>query len=254
MDPVRPMPVSERAWQSPAPRLTLEDGEIHVWRASLDRPAGAVDSMRRTLSADERQRASRFRFERDRERFAVGRGVLRRLCGLYLDLDPGQIRFSYGPRGKPSLAPGHRSARLGFNLAHSGSLALYAFTRGGPIGVDVEHVRPLPDADDLAARFFSACERETYGELPPGQKPLGFYLCWTRKEAFVKALGEGLSLPLDSFDVSLAPGEPARLLQVAPDPDEAARWSLYSLEPRPAFVGAVAVRGRNQQLLCWDCC
>ena len=240
-------------WRPPPPQPALGDGEVHVWRATLDRPAAAVDDMRRTLSDGERQRAARFRFDRDRDRYVVGRALLRVLCGLYLDEEPEKVRLSYGRRGKPGLGEEHGKSRLELNLAHSGPLALYAFTRGRLVGVDVEQVRPMPDADEVAGRFFSPREHAVYSELPSRDRLLGFYLCWTRKEAFIKALGEGLSVPLDSFDVSLVPGEPARLIRVAPDPDKAARWTLISLEPMPGYVGAVAIQGVVQQVIRWDC-
>jgi 4'-phosphopantetheinyl transferase len=239
-------------WRPPPPGLTLAGDEIHVWRASLDQPVNRIEQLRLTLSADECQRANRFHFERDRQRFVVGRGVLRSILGLYLGVDPGQVQFCYGAQGKPTLATQPGNANLGFNLAHSGPLVLYAFTRNRPIGVDVERVRPLSDADQMAARFFSAYENAIYRELPADEKQLALYLCWTRKEAYLKALGEGLMRPLEAFDVSLVPGEPARLLRVAWDPDEVSRWSLVSLEPLPGVVAALAVQGHGQQITCWD--
>ncbi len=246
------MTLREQPWRSPPPGLILAGDEIHVWRASLDQPAARVEVMSRALSADELQRAGNFHFERDRWRFIIGRGVLRSILGLYLDLDPGQVQFRYGPRGKPALAAGLSVADLAFNLAHAGPLALYAFTCNRAIGIDVEQVRLLPDADQVAARFFSVRENAAYLELPPDQKPQGFFLCWTRKEAYLKALGEGLAQPLASFDVSLAPGEPARLLHVAWDPDEIARWFLMSMMPLPGFVAALAVQGHGGRVACWN--
>ena len=248
----RLMAPPEQPWRSPPPGLTLADDEVHVWRASLDQPADRLEEVWRSLSADERERADRFHLERDGWRFAVGRGALRSILGLYLALDPGQVQFCYGSRGKPDLARGLGDDHLTFNLAHAGSIALYALTRSRAIGIDVEQVWPLLDADQMAARFFSACENATYRVLPAEQKPLAFYLCWTRKEAYIKALGEGLAQPLESFDVSLAPREPARLLRVAWDPDEASRWSLISLTPLPGFVAALAVQGQDWRVACWD--
>ena len=244
------MALPDPPWRSPPPGLTLASDEVHVWRAWLDQPAARVEKMSQALCADERQRVVQFHFERDRQRYIMGRGMLRSILGLYLRVDPGQVQFRYGPRGKPALDLGDNN--LAFNLAHAGPLALYALTRNRAIGVDVEPVRPLPDADQVAARFFSVHETAAYLDLPPDQKQQGFFLCWTRKEAYIKALGEGLAQPLESFDVSLAPGEPARLLRVAWDPDEASRWSLISLTPSPCFVAALAVQGQDQHITCWD--
>jgi 4'-phosphopantetheinyl transferase len=241
----RPVILPDRNWPSPPPGLALAGDEIHVWRASLDQPAGRHEEMWRVLSADERRRAGRFHFERDRWRFVARRAFLRAILGLYLDQDPAQVQFFYGSHGKPALAVGDDAAGLEFNLAHSGALALYAFACGRAVGVDVEQVHPIADADDVATRFFSAQEKAAYSQLPPGQREMGFFLCWTRKEAYVKALGEGLARPLGSFDVSLAPGEPARLLR-------APGWSLISLEPAAGFVGALAVHGQDLPVACWD--
>lgn len=242
----------EQPWRSSPPGLILAGDDIHIWRGSLDQPADRAEAMWQTLSTDECRRADHFQFERDRWRFVVGRGVLRSILGLYLNLDPAQVQFCYGLRGKPSLAVGLDNVSLEFNLTHSGPLALYAFTRDRPIGVDVEQVRPLPDADQMVAQFFSPNEKAAYRELPADQKQLGFYLCWTRKEACIKALGEGLAQPLSSFDVSLTPGEPARVLRTASDPDDASLWSLISLTPLPGFVAALAVQGQDWHLACWD--
>ncbi len=218
--------------------------EVHVWRVDLDGvPEGAVAS---SLSADERERAGRFRFERDRRRFVVARGVLRRLLGRYLDREPARVRFGYGPRGKPFVAAG---GGLRFNLSHSAGLALLAFGWRREVGVDVERVRPVPEAEDIARRYFSRWEEAELRRLPAGERQAAFFRCWTRKEAFVKATGDGLSRPLDGFDVTLAPGEPARLLRLAGEPAAGHRFWIEDVSPGRGFAAALAVEGSPARVI-----
>jgi len=208
----------------------------------LDIDAGPLAGL---LSADERERAGRFAFGRDRRRYIVARARLRQLLGERLGAAPESLRFVYKPHGKPALArcPGQRDLR--FNVSHCGEVAAYAFAEGREVGVDIEEVRELSDADDIAMRFFSRRERAAYMRLPVRERPQGFFNCWTRKEAFIKALGSGLSCPLDSFDVSFAPGRPARILRVGRVGRVAASrcgWTLRSFVPGPGLVGAVALQ------------
>jgi 4'-phosphopantetheinyl transferase len=239
-------------WHLPPPDLALPSEEVHVWQASLNQPPERVRELGQTLSHDEMMRAERFRFERDRRRFIVGRGVLRAILFRYLGIEPEFVQFRYGSRGKPYLAEKVSSCGLRFSLAHSHELALYAFTRDREVGVDLEYVRPMPDAAQIAARFFSAREHAVFCALPKGQKLEAFYSCWTRKEAYLKATGEGLARPLDQFDVSLVPGDPAGLLRVQGDSQEIARWSLQALAPGTGYVAAIAVEGHGWCLACWQ--
>jgi 4'-phosphopantetheinyl transferase len=211
-----------------------------------------VRELAQTLSYDEMVRAEHFRFERDRRRFIVGRGVLREILGCYLGFDPQQVRFRYDSRGKPYLVERLDKYGLRFNLAHSHKLALYAFTCGREIGVDLEYIRPMPDAEQIAARFFSTFEYTALRMLPENRKMEAFFNCWTRKEAYIKAIGDGPARHLDQFEVSLILGEPAQLLSVEGDPEEAARWSLKALAPGTGYVAAVAVEGHNWRLTCWQ--
>jgi 4'-phosphopantetheinyl transferase len=223
--------------------LTYE--EVHVWHVALEQPPECLRTLERLLAAEERRRADRFVFEKDRHHFIVGRGVLRLLLGGYRDTDPARVPFTYGFNGKPALADG---STLRFNLSHSGGLAAYAFTHGRELGIDVEQLRPLPDAEGIAERFFSRTEREALRALPGELKCHGFFNCWTRKEAYLKACGSGLARPLDEFDVTLRPGEPARLLHVVGQPDEVTRWSLCELTPPPGYVAALMVEGHGWRL------
>jgi len=202
------------------------------------------------LSPDEQLRASRFHFQRDRDRFIAARGILRVILGRYVAAPPDQLTISYGPRGKPFLA-GREGGSLRFNLSHSHGLALYALVLDRNVGIDVEALRTLRDAEQIAERFFSPLERAEFRSLPQDQKQHGFFFCWTQKEAFIKAVGDGLSLALDRFDVSISPHEAARLLRIDGDPERASHWVMQSLNPAPGFLGALACDG-SHQLVLWE--
>lgn len=240
-----------RSWEPAPPRPSLDGGEVHVWRAALARTASEVEALKRLLSEDELSRAERFHFPRDRSSFVVARGTLREILSLYVGLPPGLLRFGYNAFGKPELinAPGRTPVR--FNLSHAGGLALYAVAAGREVGVDVEAVRESVPCEELAARFFSRRETAAMLALPAGERRAAFFECWTRKEAYIKGRGEGLSLPLDSFDVSLAPGEPAALLAARDGRPGAARWSLRELTAGPGYAAALAVEGSGWRLRCW---
>lgn len=225
---------------------------MHVWRAALDVPESQVRSLWDTLAVDERQRAERFFFEKDRTHFVVARGLLRVLLGRYLRQDSPHLCFTYGPHGKPALATDTGGVGLCFNVSHSHGLALYAITGGREVGVDVERIRPEIAQEKIAERFFSPREVNALRALPLPLQASAFFACWTRKEAYIKAKGAGLTLPLDQFDVSLTPGEPAALLRTAWDPQEAAYWALQDLAPAPGYRAAVAVAGHDWRLTCWD--
>ncbi len=237
----------------PAPQtLTLNNDEVHVWRAPLDVPESHVRRLGPILAGDERQRAERYVFEKDQRHFVVARGLLRVLLGRYLAQDPQHLRFTYGPHGKPALSTDTGGDILRFNVSHSHGLALYAITRGRELGVDVERIRPAVAQETIAEHFFSPREVAALRALPLPLQATAFFACWSRKEAYIKAKGDGLALPLDQFDVSLAPGEPAALLRTAWDPQEAARWALQDLAPAPDYRAAVAVAGHDWRLACWD--
>jgi len=225
---------------------------VHVWRTALDVPEAQLRSLWYTLTADERQRAERYVFERDRTHFVVARGLLRVLLGRYLRQDPPHLRFTYGPQGKPALATDMGGMALRFNVSHSHGLALYAITRGREVGVDVERIRAEVAQEKIAERFFSPREVTVLRALPMSLQATAFFACWTRKEAYIKAKGDGLALPLDQFDVSLAPGEPAALLRTAWELQEAACWALQDLAPASGYRAALAVAGHAWRLMCWD--
>jgi 4'-phosphopantetheinyl transferase len=239
--------------RSAAAGQQLAPGEIHVWLIRLDPPSEQVESLGRALSADEWERARRFRFDRHRRQYVVGRGALRTLAAAYLGagIRPEEVKFSYGPRGKPFLAPPFDGRGLQLNLSNSNELALVGFVLSREIGVDVEFMRPMTDCEEIAERFFSESERQTLRTIPFPAKQEAFLNCWTRKEAYLKAVGEGLAAPLDSFDVTLALGEPPRMLSLNGDATRAAGWYFHHLRPAADYVGAVAIEGGIWEVKTW---
>jgi 4'-phosphopantetheinyl transferase len=231
--------------------FALAGHEIHAWRVDLSSASSRrVKGLRHILAEDERRRADGFCFEEDRERFVVARGVLRSLLGSYLDLEPGRLNFRYGSHGKPALAEGTGGDTLRFNVSHSRGLALFALTRNREVGIDVEYVRSDLELEEIAGRYFSPQEAAALRSLPTDARTEAFFACWTRKEAYLKARGEGLSIALDGFSVSLVPGEPAVVLNTQEGPSEAARWALRELRPGPGYVAALAAEGHGWRLVC----
>jgi 4'-phosphopantetheinyl transferase len=204
----------------------LAADEVHVWRASLNSPQQRLQYLHGMLVAKERERAARFHFAHDRRNFIAARGLLREILSHYLQLSPHTLQFKYTARGKPYLTHDCGGQWLRFNVSHSGELALYAISRGRELGVDIEECRTDIEHRQIASNFFSKQEVASLHALPAHLQQEAFFLCWTRKEAYIKAIGEGLSLPLHSFDVSVTPGTPASLLAVRSNAQEAARWTL----------------------------
>jgi 4'-phosphopantetheinyl transferase len=239
-------------WPIAGETLTLGNDDVHVWQAALNHAPSQIDGWLHSLAEDEQARARKFHFPIDRERFIVARGVLREILGLYLNRAAQSVSFRYGPHGKPALAEESNGNTIRFNMSHSHDVALYTVTRGREVGIDVEFIRESVEVEQIAERFFSQREIATLRALPVSLRKYAFFLCWTRKEAYIKARGQGLSLPLDQFDVSLTPGEPAALLRTRADPDEALRWSLQELSIGSGYVSALAVEGHDWCLSCWQ--
>lgn len=228
--------------------LTLPDDEVHLWRIDLSAVAPAEKRWQEILSPDERTRAARFHFERDRQHFTATRGLLRTILANYVGAGPADLVFRYSEKDKPSLDPHSSHDPVEFNVSHSGTAALLAFARGRALGVDIEIVRDDFDSAALAHRFFSRHEQSQLAALDPSEKYSGFFRCWTRKEAYIKAVGTGLSLPLDQFDVSLHPADEHALLATRPEASEAAEWSLREVPAGDGYVGALCVRGHRWRL------
>jgi 4'-phosphopantetheinyl transferase len=221
------------------------DRTIHIWSVRTTAPDAIVSEFQSLVSPDEQTQATRFCFTHLRSSFVLARGALRLLLGAYLDAAPTGIQLLRGPKGKPSLpAP----ARIQFNTSHSGALATFGFALDCEIGVDVEHFRPIPDMQEIASRFFSEEEASEIISVPASEREHAFFLCWTRKEAYIKAIGLGLSTPLDGFVVSVRPDERARLIHVAHDIKAASAWTLTSLDLGPQYVAAIAYRDAPRPL------
>jgi 4'-phosphopantetheinyl transferase len=228
--------------------LQLAGNEAHVWLIPLSGQDDRDPSDFSPLSEDEVQRAHRFHFDRDRFRFIAARAAMRNILAQYLGTAAGELTFSYTPKGKPGLAPDFRKPALQFNLSHSRDFALLALTRHSRVGADIEFIDSERATGDIATRFFSPAEITTLEALPAVARVEAFFQCWTRKEAYLKALGAGLSVPLDSFDVAFGPGVPPALLRLADSSSAASPWTLYDIVAPPGYAAAVAVEGLDHQL------
>jgi 4'-phosphopantetheinyl transferase len=227
-------------------KVSIKTNEAHIWKVSLEQSKGQVKKLQLYLSRDELQRAGRFFFEKDRNHFIVARGMLRKILSLYIDRKPYELVFEYNKFGKPFLPYEFEGNKFRFNLSHSHGLAVYAITLNHEIGIDIENIRENFDDFGIAQRFFSPGEVAALHSLPPEKQKEAFFLCWTRKEAFIKAKGKGLSIPLDKFDVSLTPGQPAQLLKTKYDRKDVSLWSLFNLTVKPGFAAALAVEGSQK--------
>lgn len=248
LDAARPTGPLWRPGCAPS-RLTAD--QVHVWRTSLEPGATDTALWAEVLSTDERSRADRFIFDRDRNRFRTARSVLRHILGQYLDAAPGTIQFRYGFHGKPELGGRHERVDLRFNASHSNDVALFAVALGRRVGVDVEHIRPMRDALDLARRFLAPAEASAIVATHPEQQQDAFFRCWTRKEAYLKAVGAGLGSPLDGFEVSVDAARPVRLLTIDGSGERAARWNLHDVPPASDYAAAVAFDGNDCEVTCW---
>jgi 4'-phosphopantetheinyl transferase len=235
--------MNDLSWGPPPPAPRARRDEVHLWRAPLRPPPEELEALARTLSAEERAQAGRFRFAEHRERFIAGRGIQRALLGRYLGVEPAALVFRSGVRGKPELDGPPAGSGIRFNVTNAGDLALFAVTLGREVGIDLEPLRPVPDARALAGSFFSAVEGEALAKVPDALLHAAFLNGWTRKEALIKAVGDGLSMPLDAFDVTLVPGEPALLLASRTPGLQPSRWTLHTVDAGPDWVAALVVEG-----------
>ena len=214
----------------PKPDSRCTNTRVHVWRISLKEEYTNASWYEECLSFDEKDKSRRYRFQHSRNDYVITRGTLRHLLGRYLNKDPRTIQFTYNPFGKPSLANPTLKG-ITFNVSHSNEYALVGFTVKKEIGIDVEYIRPETLNERVAESFFSNKEAKMLSELPRELQVYGFFNCWTRKEAYIKAKGEGLTIPLNQFDVSLHPDEPAALLHSNLDPTDVSKWTLIAIRP-----------------------
>jgi 4'-phosphopantetheinyl transferase len=236
-------------WQQPPAGLSLQNGEVHVWRTSLKQPEVDVEHLFSILSPEEQAKAKRYRFRELQEHYIVGRGVLRELIAQYLDVPAADVEFTYGPHGKPQLAGKFAESGLHFNLSHSGKLALYAFTLWREVGVDIEYMKELDDAESIAERFFAPREVDTLLSLPKSARHEAFFNGWSRKEAFIKVTGKGVSYGLDNFAVTLGPDERAALVWVKGE--DATRWQLQAIDADEQYKAALCVEGALTDVSYW---
>ena len=226
--------------------ITLLSDDVHVVRVSLDDPLPRGHEL---LDDAERERAERFVFERDRRRFVAAHACVRTALGRCLARPAAALRFGAGRRGKPYVIDAPLDVR--FNLSDGGERAVLAIALGREVGVDIEEVRPT-EVDALARRVFAPSEANALAALPPDDRHAAFFRIWTRKEAFIKALGEGLAMPLDGFEVSPVEDDPAPLLRSCTAPHAPGDWCIRSLKAAPGYAAAVAVDGSNCRIVCWD--
>lgn len=235
-------------FSAPPAALSLSEDEIHLWRLDRREWSGELLRMRDLLSAPERERAGRFHFAKDRDFYIARHGALRVILGRYLPRNPAELAFSYSARGKPSLETGE----LHFNDSHSSDCALFAVTKACSLGVDIEAVRPIPEFENIAERYFSPREVAMMRALPPEIRMHAFYTAWTRKEAFLKATGEGITVSLPKVEVTLSPEDPPAILAVPGDPDAATAWKMKAFSPAQGYLGAIAFRHCDLELKLWS--
>jgi 4'-phosphopantetheinyl transferase len=237
-------------WPRAIPGEQILSNDVHVWRAFLDLNVLQKESLVRNLSTDEVAKANRFHFERDRERFIVARGILRHILGCYLGEKPAELRFEYTPYGKPFFAVEAGYDSLSFNLSHSGEFALYAITRNRDVGIDIELVRDDIDIELIARRFFSQCELNSLEKISKEMQTVRFFQYWTRKEAFLKAMGKGVSFPMDHCDVSLMTGKTLSLIRLLDEKPETSCWYGMDLFPGRGYIAAIMAEGNDWDLSC----
>jgi 4'-phosphopantetheinyl transferase len=231
--------------------LAPAEDEVQLWRVDLEAVRAEEARWQEVLSSDERNRAARFHFPHDRQRFVASRAWLRTILAGFLEIDARDLRFSYSKKDKPFVGPAHADSGITFNMSHSGGIALYAFARRREIGVDVEQIRSNFDIEPIARRFFSVLEQQQLAALPEESRVDAFFRCWTRKEAYIKAVGDGLSLPLSQFDVSLESWGTNALLATRPDSSQAGQWMLREVPAGAGYSAALCVRGQDWKLKHW---
>jgi len=245
------MNIEKTGWANAAPNGIISSNEVHVWRFCQEETHSQIETLQGILSPDELARSEKFHFEKDRKKFILTRGTLRNLLGSYLGKDPQQVRFNYTSFGKPFLAIDSENDNIRFNLSHSGEVVLYAITRNQKIGIDIEQVRDHTDVMAIAKRFFSPGE---IGELEKANKKNRtelFFRYWVRKEAFVKAMGKGVSFPMERLDVSSL-NEISPIIKVTEENNETACLNIQELLPGDGYVAAIATEANDPEISCWQ--
>jgi len=246
--------VTPTAFGPPPRQAQAHYSEVHVWCASLDNAAYPIEAYDKLLTDKERERAQRFVMKRDRNRYVFSKVMLKTLIMSYAGLGSDELQYLSGPYGKPNLDASLSIGRLCFNMADSAGYALFAFTLDREIGVDIEQIREIPEMERIVRLFFSEAEQAAFASMLPQEKKRAFFNGWTRKEAFIKALGVGLSMPLSKFEVSLAAGNPVDLVYLNKDIASRGHWTIRDVSPSPEFSAAFAVEGSGFTIRCWNLC
>jgi len=241
-----------KEWKLPPRDLTLSLQDVHVWLVSLNQPNDYVQQLLGSLSAEEPSRGDRFIFKRDRRRFITSHGILRMILSNYTGIDPAQLEFSYEPNGKPYLSKEFNPSNIRFNLSHSNELAICGVTRDREIGVDLEYIRPIPELEKLASKYFSNDKRDLFEIIPEGQKMECFFTTWTSMEAYLKALGVGLTNLLEYPGGYPLPSEPIKYFQIIKDTQKSTLWTMVRFSPSSGYVGALVVEGYSLMLSGWQ--
>jgi len=249
---IKSMVKLKSCWNFPPNSLHLSSNDVHLWLAKLDQSEECVEKLSQILSKEEQRKSERFHYEKDRNNFIVTHGVLRKILSRYLGIEPNRLQFGYHSHGKPFVFGKSNSEEICFNISHSRNLSLYALVRSRQLGVDLEYIRPIPEADHIVAEIFSSYERAMWQQLPENQKQEAFFHIWTGKEAYIKARGEGLSMPLDQFDVLCTPDEPGIRCLANEASDDSSLWSLRTLQLEPNYAATLVVEGHDWQLTCWE--
>jgi 4'-phosphopantetheinyl transferase len=236
------------SFELPPSDLTLRADEIHIWIGELDQPVSEFNRFLQTISLDERMRAGWFHFQEKANRYIIRHGMLRMILGRYMGVKASALRFHHGKHGKPAMSEIIGKENIRFNLSHSEEVAIFAFARNQEIGVDIEHIRDIPEMEQIVKRFFSARDQIFYSALPRDKRREAFFHYWTSKEAFIKALGEGLSRSLEKIDVTLVPGEGNDLHISAGEPCKESGWSIHTIRPAQEYAGALAIQSENLTL------
>lgn len=242
---LRQLAMTELDWLSPPDLIHLPDSEIHIWRATIPNQIINIDEHMSILSFEEKERAERFHNQRDAYRFIWHHAALRQVLCQYLNLQPQEIVYKYSPLGKPDLMEAHNPHEIRFNISHSGHILLIALTSNRQLGIDVEEVRSIPDMSRMVELYFSPSEIEWYMDLPEPEKQLAFFSTWTRKEAFLKAIGEGLQYPPEQIEVSMDPDDVSPALKFLDDSQPDLGCRLLSFEPAEGYKAALAAEGKN---------
>ena len=238
----------EHAWLNPPETLSLVKGEVHVWRTLLDMDDEIIGGLFSILSGSERQQAMRFHFNLLRTKHIAAHGLLRLILGMYLDIEPILLAFCTNQYGKPYLCSGHKDKAILFNVSHSGNMSVVALSSGFEVGIDIEHTNREINVAEIAGSFFSKKEIEKLASLTGALQKEAFFRCWTRKEAYLKGKGRGLSMDLDRFEVSLLPDESPSILADEDCPEDVHSWRLYDITPLPGYIGALSVEAEVETI------